>query len=256
MVADGPKRRVTVRVNGPEDRRRGLLTLVRSELDRIHADFKANPPEAWVPIPGHPDVAVKHKDLLIREEKRRPTIEVVINEDVKEFEVDRLLTGVDVPGARRDGRRQAVKLFVSYAHKDETHKATLGGHLLLLVQEQLVTWWDDRHLRPADDWAGEIDRNLNDAAVILLLVSKHFLASHYCMNIEMVHARRRQSAGEAVIVPIVLDDADLWNQPFMNQQALPTDAKPILSAKHWPDPNDAWRQVADRLRELVAAQAR
>lgn len=83
-----------------------------------------------------------------------------------------------------------------------------------------------------------------------------FLASHYCMNIEVAHARRRQSAGEAVIVPIVLDDADLRNQSFMSKQALPTDAKPILSAKHWPDPNDAWRQVADRLRELVAAHAR
>ncbi len=201
ITANLSRRRVTVRVSGPEERRRQLLALIRSEFERIHADFKANPPEAHVPIPGHPDVAVRYKELLIREERNRPTIEVTVGDDVKEFNVFELLNGVDLPNSQRGRERaQGMRVFLSYSHKDETHKATFGGHILPLVQEGLIAWWDDRHLRPGDDWAGEIDGNLNRAELILLLVSKHFLASHYCSHIEAPRdgtAKGRRSAGVA-----------------------------------------------------------
>ena len=106
---------------------------------------------------------------------------------------------------------------------------------------------------PADDWAGDIDRHLNTADIILLLISKHFLASKYCMEIETPRAIHRRDNEDVKVVPIILDESKLWGQPFMDRQGLPTDAKPILDAKHWPDPNDAWRQVADKLRALVSA---
>ncbi len=61
----------------------------------------------------------------------------------------------------------------------------------------------------------------------------------------------RQKAGEALVLPIVLDDCDVWGQPYMSRQTVLTDAKPILSPLHWPNPNDAWRAVAANLREVV-----
>jgi hypothetical protein len=161
-----------------------------------------------------------------------------------------LLNGIDLPGTRRRGdhrERERIRPFVSFAHRDETHKATLGGHLLPLVQEGLIHWWDDRHLRPGDDWAGDIDRKLEQADVILLLVSRHFLASNYCLNMETPAAL----AGSALVVPIILDDADTTGQAFMQRQVLPTDNRPILLAKHWPDHNDGWRAVVAGLREVV-----
>lgn len=151
-------------------------------------------------------------------------------------------------------------MFVSYSHKDESHKAALGGHALPLVQRGVLQWWDDRHLRPGDDWEGEIDGNLDRAEVIVLLVSRHFLASHYCSQIEAPQAMQRQRAGEAVVLPVVLDETpDIWKQPFLSRQSVLADAKPVLSAKHWPDPNDAWRAVAaglgDAARRLRERQA-
>jgi len=247
--SDTVGRKVTIRVSGPAERRRSLLTIIRSEFDRLHREFKANPPEAWVPLPGFPDHAVKFDELLALEAEGETHITERINGQRQKFAVAELLSGL---GASRshDGKK-AKRVFVSYSHKDETHKATLGGYLLQLAQEGLINVWDDRHLRPADDWAGDIDRNLNTADIILLLTSKHFLASKYCMEIETPRAIHRRDTEGAKVVPIILDDSDFRSQPFMTRQALPTDAKPILDAKHFPDPNDAWRQVADKLRALV-----
>jgi len=50
----------------------------------------------------------------------------------------------------------------------------------------------------------------------------------------------------------VLDDAEVWGQPYMALQTVLADAKPILSPARWPNPNDAWRAVAANLREVVA----
>lgn len=138
-------------------------------------------------------------------------------------------------------------------HKDETHKAVLVGYLSQMIQEGLIHWWDDRHLRPADDRAGDIDRHLNTADIILLLTSKHFLESKYCTEIEVPRALQRRETEGTKVVPIFLDDSKPWEQAFAKVQGLPIDAKPILSAAHWPDPNDAWRQVVGKLRELVSA---
>ncbi|MBA4062951.1 MAG: serine/threonine protein kinase [Isosphaera sp.] len=246
---DAAGRKVTVRVTGPEDRRRGLLTLIRSEFDRLHREFKANPPEAWVPLPGFPDAAVRFDELQVLEAEGESHVTAVVDRRRHRFAIAELLNGLGVVRSRA-GRR-AKRVFVSYSHRDETHKATLGGHLLQLVQEGLVEWWDDRHLRPADDWAGEIDRTLDTADLVLLLVSRNFLASRYCTTVEVPRALERRDREGVRVLPIVLDESELAGQPFMTRQALPAGAKPVLSPAHWPDPNDAWRQVADRLRSLV-----
>jgi internalin A len=209
-----------------------------------------------VAIPGHPCEAVSYRELCDFEQAGEQTIIRSLGGKVVRLSVPDLLAGVDLDGARQRHPQRRVRLFVSYAHRDETHKATLGGHLLPLVQEGLIHWWDDRHLRPGDDWAGDIDRNLEQADVILLLVSCHFLASRYCTTIEVPRALERQRAGQSLVVPIILDGSDTSGQPFMSRQVLPTDNRPILEPRHWPDPNDGWRQVVGALREVVQERSR
>jgi len=71
------------------------------------------------------------------------------------------------------------------------------------------------------------------------------------MKIEMPRAIERRDSEGVKVVPIVLDRSNRREQPFISKQALPTDAKPILETKHWPDPNGAWQQVSDKLRLMI-----
>ena len=151
--------------------------------------------------------------------------------------------------------RSSIRLFISYAHRDEDLRLELDDHLSNLQRQQIISGWHDRRIAPGQEWADQIDNALNEAQIILLLISARFMASDYCYAKEMVRAIERHDAGEAVVIPIILSACDWQGAPFSKLQALPKDAKPI---KNWNDRDEAWldvvrglRQVIDRLSRLI-----
>ena len=145
-----------------------------------------------------------------------------------------------------------VSIFYSYAHKDEEFREKLVTHLAALRREGLISEWHDRKLRGGDDWAGEIDDELNRALVILLLISPDFIDSEYCVEKELKRAMEHHEAGEARVIPVIVRDFDREINPevfpFMKLQFLPSDGKPI---KQWDNENAAFVNVAKGIRAVV-----
>lgn len=82
-------------------------------------------------------------------------------------------------------QQNSVSLFLSYAHKDESLLKELVKHLSMLKRQGLISTWHDRQIFPGSNWAGVIDEHLEQASIILLLVSPDFLASDYCYEVEL-----------------------------------------------------------------------
>jgi Domain of unknown function (DUF4384)/TIR domain len=141
-----------------------------------------------------------------------------------------------------------VDLFYSYSHRDEDMRERLEKHLTILKRTGVVADWHDRRIVAGSEWKDEIDRHLETAKVILLLISSDFLASDYCWNIEMQRALTRHEAGEAVVIPILLHPVDWEGAPFMKLQALPRDARPVSK---WSDPDEAFTEIAKGIRSMV-----
>src|SRR5262249_3156608 len=141
-----------------------------------------------------------------------------------------------------------IKLFISYAHRDEDFRLELNDHLSNLQRQQTISGWHDRRIVPGQEWATQIDDALNEAQIILLLISARFMASDYCYAKEMLRAIERHDAGEAVVIPINLNARDWQGAPFCKLKALPKDAKPI---KNWNDRDEAWLDVVRGLRRVV-----
>ena len=141
-----------------------------------------------------------------------------------------------------------VELFISYSHKDEPLREQLGTHLGLLKRQGIIDEWHDRRIGAGREWAGEIDRRLDCAAVILLLVSADFLASDYCYCVEMSRALERHDAGDARVVPVILRPVDWHGAPFAKLQALPKDGKAVTS---WRKRDEAFTDVARGIRKVV-----
>jgi hypothetical protein len=137
------------------------------------------------------------------------------------------LPGLDI--LPREGGPTGIKLFCSYSHRDEPIRNELAKHLKLLERQGLVRSWDDRQIGAGDLWKQEIDRNLQEADIILLLISADFLASDYCFDIEMKTALERHTAGDALVIPIILRPVDWQATPFGALQALPRDGKPVTT---------------------------
>ena len=142
----------------------------------------------------------------------------------------------------------AITVFISYAHEDEALLQQLHTHLSPLTRQGLIATWYDRELVAGTDWAGEIDAHLEQASIILLLVSADFIASRYCYEVEMTRALERHEAGQARVIPIALRPADWKGMPFASLHALPTDARAITT---WTNQDAAFVDVAAGIRRAI-----
>lgn len=145
-----------------------------------------------------------------------------------------------------------LKLFISYSHKDEKLREKLNTHLKLLERQGVIGTWHDRMILPGIEWAGEIDKHLNTADLILLLVSADFLASDYCYENEMQSAIELHDQKLARVIPIILRSCDWESAPFGKLQGLPTvtggGIKPVTK---WDDEDEVFTEIAKGIRKVA-----
>jgi len=134
----------------------------------------------------------------------------------------------------------AVKVFISYAHKDEQFKESLVEHMSGLIRANVVSEWNDRKIVPGQDWSNEISENLASSEIILFLISSSFMNSEYCMGVEVKKALSMHKEGRAQLIPIVIRAVDWSDSELSKIQSLPKDASPIAL---WSNEDEAWVNV-------------
>jgi hypothetical protein len=88
--------------------------------------------------------------------------------------------------------------------------------------------------------------------LILLLVTADFLASPYCLGVEVEKALTRLKLGELKVVPILIRPC-LWEESLFSElQIIPRDAKPVTQ---WESIDEALKNVANEIREIVSDPA-
>jgi TIR domain/Trypsin-like peptidase domain len=143
-------------------------------------------------------------------------------------------------------------VFVSYSHKDERYRNGLDVALASLRHNGEISFWYDGKILPGQEWGREIDKNLENANIILLLVSFDFIASDYAYG-EMKRALERHKSGSATVVPIIIRDCDWQNSPIRVLQALPKEGRPV---KSWSNRDKAWLDVTQGLRRIITNRER
>ena len=114
--------------------------------------------------------------------------------------------------------------------------------LKILEKRGLISTWHDRLIRPGDQFAEEIDVNLESADIILLLVSADFIGSGHYVSQEIKLAMERHQSGDAKVIPVILRDVAWADTPFGRLKPLPDDGKALAQ---WADRDSAWRNVSE-----------
>ena len=142
-----------------------------------------------------------------------------------------------------------LQAFISYSHKDEKFRDQSETHLVVLQRQGRIKLWSDRSIGAGREFEGEISKNLEQADLIVLLVSPDFVASAYCYDIEMARAIRRHKEGTALVIPVIVRDVDWSDTPFAHLQVLPRGGKAV---KRWSDRDSAWKNVIEGIKAAVA----
>lgn len=157
------------------------------------------------------------------------------------------------------------KIFISYAHSDETYKDELVKHLTTLKDQNLIEYWHDRKIE-SGLWDPQIEKAMEEADIFLLLVSSNFVASRYISEREITTAYEKFKIGKAKIFPVICNycanwqlkplshtDKAIYKNREMNVclgmfQAFPKDAKPIFK---WRNKQEAYASVVEKLTDEI-----
>jgi tetratricopeptide (TPR) repeat protein len=142
---------------------------------------------------------------------------------------------------------QPINIFYSSAHQDKKFLDTIEKHLSPLIQVGKITTWYSQKILPGTEWAKTIDGHLENADIILLLLSPDFLSSDYCIS-EMHKALKKREAGSCHVVPILLRPIDYKNTPISNLQMLPRGGQAISSRTKR---DTVFTTVVQEIRELI-----
>ncbi|MEQ8705095.1 MAG: TIR domain-containing protein [Phaeodactylibacter sp.] len=140
-----------------------------------------------------------------------------------------------------------LKLFLSYAETDQELKNRLDNHLTALKRGNLIDVWSDEQVIAGQDWGQEAKNKIEDADIVLLLVSASFIASEHIWKSAVEKAMARRAEG-VIVVPVALKPVDGEGLPFAGLQGLPRSGKPVTS---YDDLDLGLLEVAKGVREVV-----
>ena len=143
-----------------------------------------------------------------------------------------------------------MKVFYSYCHADEAYRDRLEKFLVTLRDQGKIKEWHDRKILPGDRWNDEIKKSMEDADIILMLISQDFLSSDACKE-EINFAMNPQN--KKIVIPIILKPCTWIDTKLHNIQAVPKDGKPIVK---WDNEDDAWVDIAEGIQKVVNSHSK
>jgi hypothetical protein len=149
---------------------------------------------------------------------------------------------------RQVGQGRPVRALIIYSPEDERFRLELDKHLSLLRKAGIVHTWSSRRIGAGGEWHGTVSSELEQATLVLFLVSADFLASDYAYGQEVERAMSRAATGQAHVLSILVRAVDWDPSPFRKFQVLPRDGQPIAS---WTNRDEAWADVARGIREAA-----
>lgn len=142
-----------------------------------------------------------------------------------------------------------LKIFISYSHKDSKYKTELLSHLKSIELTHDVDVWHDGKILTGNTIDSEVLIQLGISDVILLLVSPNFLASSYCIEIELTKAIKRHNEGKCIVVPVILSETIIDDSlSFSKLLRVPEDGKPIQKFK---PQNNGYVNAVAKIKQMI-----
>jgi len=101
-----------------------------------------------------------------------------------------------------------------------------------------------------EDWDERITEELQQADIVLYLVSANSMATEYIQKVELPLIQERCERDECRLVPIIVDFCHWTALDFAKKNALPNKGTPVTDSA-WKNQNQAWMTVIQQLEKIV-----
>jgi len=141
-----------------------------------------------------------------------------------------------------------LKVFYAYCRADAKFRTELDQHLVDLRNRGLIEDFFDGDIETGEDWDRRIRKELEQADLILVLISSDFMTSPYCVGVELSRALQRHAERTAMVVPIHVRPMLLKDDAIGALQGLPHNGKPVSV---WEDRDSAFMSIASDLEAMI-----
>ncbi len=142
-----------------------------------------------------------------------------------------------------------IRAVFLYDQADKPWKDMLEKHLAVLKRDAVIHTWDESMIGAGEETDRRIREQLDQANLILLLVSSDFLASDKLYEEQLRQALLRNREGRAYIIPILVRACAWENAAFARSKfILPRKNNPIAA---WEDQDTACRNVVLELEKYI-----
>ena len=168
--------------------------------------------------------------------------------------VKNMLRGEDTDSSSEKRMAEnGVVVFCSYAHEDAEHLDKIMLKLAPYIRKGLIQriFRDSEKIKAGDDWEKIIDKALEEAELVLLLLSEYFFSSDFIVDKEFPKVDEKRKAGEAVLIPIIIRKVD-WKEfrDLGELQALPRGEDPVVGI-HYSKMDQVLFDIANSIKEKI-----
>ncbi len=130
-----------------------------------------------------------------------------------------------------------IDAFMCYAPSERKHAEMLEEAVAAHEAAGTMALRWDRDLTAGSRFTDSVRDRIDEADLVLLLVSKSFLGSNFCQD-QMNHAIDRG----ILVAPVILESCDWMRTAARQPDCLPSDGNPVST---WKKPADAYANIAE-----------
>src|SRR5581483_1552661 len=144
-----------------------------------------------------------------------------------------------------------IKIFCCCVHENSQDQQLLQKlikHLTPLKWHYPIEISSEKDIHGGDELERKLHKYLNEAHIILLLISPDFLASRDHYDIQSGIAMQRHEKGDVCVIPIILRRCGWKKAKFHKLEALPKNGEPAVN---WSNEDDAFANIAEDMDFIV-----
>lgn len=143
---------------------------------------------------------------------------------------------------------EVINVFCSYSDADRDDLYKFEKHLASLVRTGSIRFLAKHKISAGQERQHEIDAQIDQARLILLLISSNFISSDDCYAGELARALQHRHRKNVVVLPILLKPCTWDGLAFSSFQVLPRNLLPVSS---WRNRDEAFKDIVNEIKLVV-----